>query len=551
MTEAGPDHGGADTPGSLPFVVGVLADLTGDHPRPPLAERDFVTVDSDSLDVVIHRLRPQLRLEVADPFAPDSVIPVELDIRSLADFDPPAIAAQVPALTDLADRRAALVRLLWQTELDDALRGRLALELEACRVLGADPATLDAAWLSRLAERVIATLDDRFSILLSAVLHHPRLLALEATWRGIASLVQAAQPADGTAVVVRLLDLSHRELIRDVHRAVEFDQTNLFRLVWRNELMRLGGKPFGLLLGDYAVAAEGDDLDVLRSVSAIAAACGAVFLSAAAPAVLGLADWRDLPRPNRLDRLQALPERRHWAALRETDDARWTVLTTNRVLARAPHGSAAPVWAGAAYTEAPPAGPDACRRLPHAHFCWMSAAYPLAERIIAATRQGGGFAGPLDGRLAGLPVFRFLSEAGQRTLLCPAEIGLDTDRAAEVVGLGLTPLLHVQYQDTAVFPAVPTLAGDAERIGDAALRLACGRIWQHAAMQRPRLATARDADACQAMLEAVLPPLPAGGPVRSVTVRVTPAAGADHRFDARITCDAGLNEPVVRWLRVR
>ena len=82
-------------------------------------------------------------------------------------------------------------------------------------------------------------------------MHHPRFQQLEGSWRGLHYLVDQADGAEN--VKVRVLSVSWKELARDLERAIEFDQSQLFRKVYSDEFGTPGGEPFGVLLGDYEI----------------------------------------------------------------------------------------------------------------------------------------------------------------------------------------------------------------------------------------------------------------------------------------------------------
>ena len=104
------------------------------------------------------------------------------------------------------------------------------------------------AWIDRL----LTAIDDLVSAQVNAILHDPHFQRLEARWRGLAYLVQVAQ--DVPNVELKVLSVPWVELCRDLDRAVEFDQSRLFRLVYGDEFDMPGGEPFGLMVGDYEVA---------------------------------------------------------------------------------------------------------------------------------------------------------------------------------------------------------------------------------------------------------------------------------------------------------
>jgi type VI secretion system protein ImpB len=108
------ETGGAIEKREIPFVVGVLADLSGqpEQPLPPLKDRKFVEVDKDNFDRVLGQMNPRLAFKVDNRLSEDdSRLGVELRFRSMEDFDPAAVAKQVPALRKLLELRNAMHNL--------------------------------------------------------------------------------------------------------------------------------------------------------------------------------------------------------------------------------------------------------------------------------------------------------------------------------------------------------------------------------------------------------------------------------------------------------
>jgi len=114
----------------LPFVMGVLADLSGQptEPLPRLKERRFVEVTPDNFDSVLESMRPRAAFSVENKLSDDSdagQLKVDLNFKSLQDFEPEQVARQVKPLKELLDLRTKLsdLRGTLQTneKLDDIL----------------------------------------------------------------------------------------------------------------------------------------------------------------------------------------------------------------------------------------------------------------------------------------------------------------------------------------------------------------------------------------------------------------------------------------------
>jgi len=124
------ETGGAMRLVELPFVVGVLADLSG-KPKESLKalkDRKFTPIDRDNFNEVLARSTPRLALKVANKLTGEenSKLAVELNFKSLSDFDPAKVASQVPALNELLTMRTKLVELLSKMEGNDKLEALLA-----------------------------------------------------------------------------------------------------------------------------------------------------------------------------------------------------------------------------------------------------------------------------------------------------------------------------------------------------------------------------------------------------------------------------------------
>src|SRR5947209_7994304 len=116
--------GGAIEQKELPFVVGVLADLSGNpkDPLPRVKERKFVEIDRDNFDQVLAGTRPRLTFKAPNRLADDgSQLGVELEFRNLDDFGPEAVAQQVGPIRKLVEARQRLNELALKLNSSDKL----------------------------------------------------------------------------------------------------------------------------------------------------------------------------------------------------------------------------------------------------------------------------------------------------------------------------------------------------------------------------------------------------------------------------------------------
>jgi type VI secretion system protein ImpB len=112
----------------LPFVVGVMADLSGmpEKPLPPISKRKFVAVDRDNVNDVMKKIGPRLAFKVPNRLSEDDTkLNVELRFESMDDFQPAKIAQQVTPLRKLLELRNSLANLRSSLIGNDKLEGLL------------------------------------------------------------------------------------------------------------------------------------------------------------------------------------------------------------------------------------------------------------------------------------------------------------------------------------------------------------------------------------------------------------------------------------------
>ena len=105
---------GAEKKIQLPFVMGVLADLSGNpaEPLPAVAERKFLDVDVDNFDSRMKAMKPRATFRVPNTLTGEGELNVELTFESMDDFSPAAVARKVDALNKLLEARQQLANLI-------------------------------------------------------------------------------------------------------------------------------------------------------------------------------------------------------------------------------------------------------------------------------------------------------------------------------------------------------------------------------------------------------------------------------------------------------
>jgi type VI secretion system ImpC/EvpB family protein len=323
---------------------------------------------------------------------------------------------------------------------------------------------LDQEHLVRRLNRDVAAIDQLVNAQLNEILHHPTFQKLEASWRGLRYLVDRVDEEAEHNLKIRVLNASWRELERDFERAVEFDQSQLFRKVYEEEFGTPGGEPYAVLLGDFEIHPRPtpdhphDDLALLTALARVAAAAFCPFIASVAPAMFGLDDFSGLEY--RLDHAQTLQRLDYlkWNALRKTDDARFVGLTLPRALARLPYEDDGTRVDRFCFREEV-SGPDRRRYL------WGSAVYAFGSVLIRAFAETGWLADIRGvqraveggGLVAGLPTPSFGTDQRGVALKSSTDV-IVTDRLErELSELGFLPLCACQDTEYAAFYSSPSI----------------------------------------------------------------------------------------------
>jgi type VI secretion system protein ImpC len=295
----------------------------------------------------------------------------------------------------------------------------------------------------------MAQIDHLISLQLNEVLHHPDFQKLESTWRGLKYMLDQSETSD--MLKIKILNCGKRELLRDLQRAPEFDQSALFKKVYEEEFGVFGGAPFGALLGDYEFSKGPEDLELLEKISNVASAAHAPFIAASSPELFNMESFTNLDAPRDIAKIFDTTEYAKWKSFRQSEDSRYVALTLPHILMRLPYGKDNVQIEGFNYEEAVD-GTD------HSKYLWGNAAWALGARLTSSFAQfswcasirgveGGGL-------VEGLPAHTFRTDEGDVALKCPTEIAISDRREKELADQGFAPLVHCKGTDYAAFFSV-------------------------------------------------------------------------------------------------
>lgn len=299
--------------------------------------------------------------------------------------------------------------------------------------------------LTAILTRDTGTIDRLLNDQINAVLHHPKLQKLEASWRGLRMLVDNVDREESRHLRVRVLNVSWKEIQKDFERATEFDNSLLFRKIYEDEFGMPGGIPYGALVGDFEIHLRPspehpyDDLSMLGQLSGIAAAAFCPLVCGAHPSLFGVDDFYELQSTRDLAKGFQLNEFVKWRALRKTEDARFVGLALPRILMREPyriHDTD-----GFCFREvvASPTG---------AKYLWGNASYAWASVLIRSYAETGWLADirGVDrnrdggGLLTSLPSVSFNTDRAGIATRSSTDLIITDRQEAEFSRLGFLPL---------------------------------------------------------------------------------------------------------------
>ncbi|HEV2178781.1 MAG TPA: type VI secretion system contractile sheath large subunit [Gemmatimonadaceae bacterium] len=295
----------------------------------------------------------------------------------------------------------------------------------------------------------IAQIDHLISLQLNEIMHAPEFQKLEGTWRGLRYMLGQSETSD--MLKIKILNVGKKDLLRDLQRAPEFDQSALFKKVYEEEYGVFGGAPFGALVGDYEFEKSGQDIELLEKIAQVAAASHAPFITGTSPEMLNLESFTQLDSPRDLAKVFDTTEYARWKAFRQSEDARYVALTLPRMLLREPYGpNNVPVDAFN-YDER-------VDGTEHDRYLWGNAAWALGARVTNAFAQYGWCACirgvESGGMVEGLPTHNFRTDSGDVAMKCPTETPITDRREKELADLGFAPLVHQKGSSNACFFSV-------------------------------------------------------------------------------------------------
>lgn len=293
-------------------------------------------------------------------------------------------------------------------------------------------------------DAMIAEIDARLSAQVNEILHHPDFQKLESAWRSLKYLVDQVDFREN--IKVEMLNVSKEDLINDFEDSPEVVKSGLYKTVYSNEYGVFGGKPIGLIVGNYDFGPGPQDIALMQKIASISAMAHAPFISAASTSMFGVDNWEKLPGLKDLKSLFEGPQYARWQAFRESEDSRYVGLCMPRFLLRLPYGSNTVPVKAFNFEE------DVVGH--HERYCWGNAAVALATRVadsFAKYRWAPNIIGPqAGGAVEDLPLHQY-EAMGEIQTKIPTECQLTERREYELSEEGFIGLTFRKDSNQACF----------------------------------------------------------------------------------------------------
>ncbi|MBJ7554753.1 type VI secretion system contractile sheath large subunit [Marinomonas spartinae] len=351
----------------------------------------------------------------------------------------------------ISDSDSLLDRFLNEKDLNKAL----LLWLESS---SDSPLLWDKESISSYIQQVITDIDAKLCQQINIIIHEEKFKKLESGWRSLFWLLSQAEQMDNERKVkIKLLNCNWMTLSRDVSKAIDFDQSAFFKLVYQSEFDHPGGEPFGVVIGNYEITntqSNGslyNDIATLKEISKTAAAAFSPFVCAGDSSLFGVDAFSELGHAYDLFSQFEQPEYINWRSFRSMEESRFVGLTLPRVLVRSPYLNNGKRSESFYFVEN--------IRDSDKDMLWGNAAFPFVSTLIRAYCSSGWFGhirgmdpGKISkGMVTGIAKDYFKNDSYQKEGKPPVDLIVTTKLEKELSELGFIPVSSVTNTEHLVF----------------------------------------------------------------------------------------------------
>lgn len=305
-------------------------------------------------------------------------------------------------------------------------------------------------------KELLAAVDSASSETMRTIMHHSDFQQLEAAWRGLYWLIRQIDSNSGLSIY--LMDISQQELRADLEKNAADSYVYQHLVESRRSV---GSTPFSVIVGDYQLYKNAEDVELASQMAALAADSNACWISAGHEQLAGCEQLSAEIDPDNWDVTTDHRSNKNadesWLQMRQLPTAKHLALAAPRFLLRLPYGNKTLSTESFAYEEL-------VEKNSHRFYLWGNSAFLLASLLAKAYNQQGWAAQPGQyNTVENLPLHVYYHEG--ESLIKPCAELLITDRTAKALSqAGLLVLRSVQNSDTIQIPSFQSVALNQERI---------------------------------------------------------------------------------------
>lgn len=347
--------------------------------------------------------------------------------------------------------------LIQQLDLDseyqDMYRKGIAVMVQKASGLDLERLTIN----KQVVDDFISEIDQQISAQVNEILHHEQFQKMESSWRSLWYLVDNTDFRQNIRIDV--LNTSKEDMLEDFQDCKDWQKSGLFKTIYRDQYNTFGGKPYGLMVGNFEFDARSPEVELLSEIARVAAVAKCPFIGGASARMFGKKEdsFIGLPRMAEMYEIFEQPQYTKWNAFRESDDSRYVGLAMPRFLLRKPYTIEDQDVKDFTFEED-------VRIEHHDRYLWGNAAFALAGRMTESFASFGWYnsvVGPTSGgTVPNLPLHQYQATGNYQTKI-PTETLISEDMDLDLCNFGFIPLVMRKGSDNACFFDAPS----AKRVG--------------------------------------------------------------------------------------
>lgn len=367
--------------------------------------------------------------------------------------DAPQAQAAGAAAADTTAVDALIDQLDLDHEYQDLYRKGLAGIVQKAAGFDLNKLTIN----KQVVDDFIAEIDQQLSAQVNEILHNAEFQKIESAWRGLWYLVDNTEFRQN--IRIEVLNASKNDLLEDFQDCKDWQKSGLFKSVYRDQYNTFGGKPYGLMVGNYAFDNRNPEVELMSEIARVAAVAKCPFIGGVDPKMFGKKEdsFVGLPRMAEMYEIFEQPQYTKWNAFRDSDDSRYIGLAMPRFLLRKPYTIEDQDVKDFTFEED-------VRSEHHDRYLWGNAAFALAGRMTESFANYGWYnsvVGPNSGgTVPNLPLHQY-EATGQVQTKIPTETLISEDMDVDLCNFGFIPLIMRKGSDNAAFFDAPS----AKRVG--------------------------------------------------------------------------------------